>query len=76
MWKEIWKLKCPNKIKHFMWRSCKNILLTKLRLKAKGIIQDNGCDFYNLSESAGYILWGYKVASEVWGASGLKLPLI
>lgn len=29
LWKLIWNLKCPNKIKQFMWRACKNILPTK-----------------------------------------------
>ena len=26
IWKLIWQLNCPNKIKHFMWRAYKNIL--------------------------------------------------
>ena len=29
LWNLIWKLKCPNKIKQFMWRSCRDILPTK-----------------------------------------------
>ncbi|KAL0003907.1 hypothetical protein SO802_011468 [Lithocarpus litseifolius] len=28
-WKVLWNLKCPNKIKHFMWRACRNVLPTK-----------------------------------------------
>lgn len=76
MWNEIWKLNCPNKIKHFMRRLCKNILPTKQHLKTKGIIQENECDFCGLSESSGHTLWGCKVSLEVWGATRLKLPLI
>ena len=37
IWKVVWRLNCPNKIKHLLWRACKNILPTKLRLKAQGI---------------------------------------
>lgn len=76
MWKEIWKLNCPNKIKHFMWRSCKNILPTKHRLKSKGIIMEYDCDFCGLSETSGHTLWGCKFAVEVLGATRLKLPFI
>ena len=62
----------PNKIKHFMWRSCKNILPTKHRLKSKGIIKEDECDFCVLSESSVHTLWDCKVAVEVWGAIRLK----
>ena len=30
IWKTVWRLNCPNKIKHLLWRACKNILPTKL----------------------------------------------
>lgn len=29
LWKGIWNLKCQSRIKHFMWRACRNILPTK-----------------------------------------------
>ena len=29
IWKLMWSLKCPNKVKHFFWRACKNALPTK-----------------------------------------------
>ena len=32
LWKMIWNLKCPNKIKKFMWRSCRNILPTTFKV--------------------------------------------
>ncbi|XP_075633852.1 uncharacterized protein LOC142606374 [Castanea sativa] len=76
MWKEIWKLNCPKKIKQFMWRSCKNILPTKHRLKSKGIITADECDFCGLSETSGHTLWGCKFAAKVWGTTRLKLPFI
>ena len=76
LWKLIWNLNCPNKIKHFMWRACRNILPTKNRLKAKGICIKDGCEQCGLSESAGHILWDCKLASDVWSISRLKLPFI
>ena len=31
-WKFIWKLECPNKVKQFFWKACKNILSTNSTL--------------------------------------------
>ena len=28
VWKSIWKMPVPNKVKNFMWKACKNILAT------------------------------------------------
>ena len=76
LWNLIWKLKYPNKIKKFMWRSCRDILPTKHRLKARGIHIEDDCEQCGLCESTGHVLWGCKLAVEVWGASRLKLPAI
>lgn len=32
LWKAIWNLKTPNKVKHFLWRACVNALPTKEQL--------------------------------------------
>lgn len=74
LWKLIWNLDCPNKVKHFMWRASKNILPTKWRLKARGIGEGISCDVCGESETSGHVLWGCKTAKEVWGATKLKLP--
>ena len=63
LWKMIWNLKCPNKIKQFMWRSCRNMLLTKQRLKSRGISIEDCCDQCGSTESLGHVLRGYKLAS-------------
>ena len=76
LWKQIWGLNCPNKVRIFMWRACSNILPTKLLLRARGIGRDDVCDLCGGSESSGHILWGCKVAREVWSNTRLKLPLL
>ena len=73
LWKMIWKLNYPNKIKQFMWRSCRNIHPKKHQLKSRGISIEDCCDQCDLSESSGHILWGCKLASKVWSESRLKL---
>ena len=73
LWNLIWKLKCPNKIKQFMWRSCRDILPTKQRLKARGINIKDDCDHCGMHESTGHILLGCKFATKVWGVSRHKM---
>ena len=74
IWKMVWSLNCPNKIKHFLWRACKNILPTKLSLKTRGVGKDGRCDTCGLEETSGHALWSCKLAEEVWCGTRLKLP--
>ena len=66
----------PNKIKHFMWRACRNILPTKYRLKSKGVEVETSCNVCGRDETVSHILWGCHTAVEVWSATKLKLPLL
>lgn len=36
-WKMIWRLEVPPKVRHFLWRACKNCLPTRVRLRDKGV---------------------------------------
>ena len=74
IWRIAWRLNCANKIKHLFWRACKNILPTKLRLKACGIDLDGGCDMCGSGELTGQVLWSCKMAEAVWSGTRLKLP--
>ncbi|KAL5766931.1 hypothetical protein ACOSP7_017548 [Xanthoceras sorbifolium] len=59
VWKHLWKLDVPNKIKLFVWRACKKILPTNLNLSKKGILVSHLCSFCGLaSESSDHALWG------------------
>ena len=74
IWKLTWRLNCPNKIKHLLWRACKNILPTKLKLKQRGIVEGDRCDICGQSESSGHSSWSCKVAETDWSNTKLKLP--
>ena len=72
----VWQLECPSKIKHFMWRACKNILPTRNRLKSKGVGCEDCCALCGASETSGHILWDCTFAKEVWSRSKIKLPAL
>ena len=73
IWKVVWQLNCPSKIKHLLWRACKNILPTKLRLKAWGIDVNEKCDICGNAESSRHALWSCNITEVVW--SGIRLKL-
>lgn len=44
VWKTLWKLKIPNKVKVYGWKACCNILFTRANLAQKQINKDNYCE--------------------------------
>ena len=73
IWKMVWQLECPSKIKHFMCRACKNILRTRNRLKLKGVDCEDCCALCGACETSGHILWDCAFAKEVWCGTKIKL---
>ena len=57
-WKFLWQLDCPNKVKQFLWKACKNILPTNHRLASRKVIVGDSCGFCRMCETLGHILWG------------------
>ena len=74
LWKLVWQLKCPNKIKYFLWRACKNIISTNFCLASRRVASDSSCVFCDGCESFGHTLWDCVVAAEVWKEVGINLP--
>lgn len=67
LWKKIWSLDCPNKVKHFLWRACKNSLPSKSNLVRRKMIQDHTCDrCLGPSESVIHALWSCLAIDFVW----------
>ena len=70
-WRKIWSLQIPNKVKHFAWRACKNILPCLSNLKRKGIMVDDKCVLCGVEgESTGHFFWDCTEAAEVWKFTG------
>ena len=67
VWKGIWKIKTPNKIRHFIWRAAKDSLPTKQNLKVKHIPLDDTCAMCDdHPESLLHCLWLCPHAQSVW----------
>jgi len=66
IWTALWKLRIPNKIKVFGWRTCNDILPTKMNLTKRRIIDDAACPTcMRFPESAIHVLWECDMAQDV-----------
>ena len=66
-WKNIWKLKVPGKVKHFLWKTCTNSLPTKENLLKRKILLESDCSRYSGdSESVVHALWSCNCIKQVW----------
>ncbi|GMY39609.1 putative ribonuclease h protein [Fagus crenata] len=74
MWKHLWKLKIPNKVKFHIWRACLNALPTRCSLCRRRILQDPCCPICNsTSETTTHTLWACPYAVSVWALSPGRL---
>ena len=48
LWKEIWRLEVPNKVKNFMWRLCSNAVATNSNLYKRKVRADPLCPMCNM----------------------------
>lgn len=44
IWRGIWSMNVPNKVKHFTWKACRNILATKENLWRRKVTQEGLCE--------------------------------
>ncbi|XP_075661932.1 uncharacterized protein LOC142631608 [Castanea sativa] len=75
IWKTIWQLKIPQKIKHFAWKASRDILATKSNLAKWRIIPNGMCNLCGHNEeTVCHLLWSFDHAKEVWKNSKFALP--
>lgn len=59
----------PQKIKHFIWRACKNVIPTRENLRKRGISIDDTCPRCNKAQDLIYC----EMSSRIWFTSFLSL---
>ncbi|XP_041011395.1 uncharacterized protein LOC121255185 [Juglans microcarpa x Juglans regia] len=74
LWKLLWKLRVPNKVKMFLWRSAWDILPTRVNLHKMKIIDSPMCPIcLTHPENVSHVLWTCKAAQDVWSNSSRRL---
>ena len=67
MWKRIWSIKVPPKVRNFLCRACSYILPTKANLFQNKMQVDPTCTVCGQHEkTTGHILWECPLAHNVW----------
>ena len=70
LWKGIWLLHIPNKVKNFIWRACRNSLPTKLNLVCRIVIEDPHYDrCREADEHTLHAFWPCPMLDVVWSDS-------
>lgn len=67
LWKKIWRLKCPPRIKQFIWQVAYNSLAFKLNIKRRHIDLDTRCPVcWRLDEDGGHCFLKCKIVRQCW----------
>ena len=65
-WKRLWQINVPHKIRHFVWRACRDILPLKTNLVKRNVLQVATCDGCNVEEDSIHFFWKSGRAKELW----------
>ena len=68
VWKKIWQLQLPPKVKNFLWQVCRNVLPTKQPLLKRKVTADPICERcrFAVGESV-HAVWSCLELGEVYG---------
>ena len=70
IWKVLWGLKVPSKLKVFGWRACHEILPTRVNLTKRKILENVMCHCCKrFAETALHAMWDCGAAQDVWAGS-------
>lgn len=71
-WSGIWRLKVPPKVRNFVWRVCRGMLPTRVRLQDKGVQCPTNCvSCADGHEDLSHVFFDCPFVIQVWHSSGL-----
>ena len=74
LWKRIWKMDCPNKVKHFLWRAAHNSHPLRSNLEYRGMDIDNRCVICNeKGEDGGHLFFKCNRVRSIWAVMDKSL---
>lgn len=66
-WNLIWNLEVLPKVKHFLWRVCRNMLPVRGRLSDKGVMCSSLCPLCSQNvETSFHLLFSCKRSMDIW----------
>ncbi|KAK7852545.1 hypothetical protein CFP56_038612 [Quercus suber] len=66
---QIWEPNAPNKVRHFLWRVCKDAVPSKQNLMRRKILMEGKCEQCGVeSEMAIHAVWECATLNEIWEA--------
>ena len=69
LWKKIWSLNVPSKVKHLVWHACKNSLRTKANLVKRHVLTEGLCEICKLrQEDMVHVLYRYLDLENFWSS--------
>jgi ribonuclease HI len=72
-WWRIWKLSCPEKVKHFWWRCAHNSLAIRDNLIRRGVkVENPNCILCRIHEDGCHLFVKCKEVKELWRVLGYE----
>nr|POE67708.1 putative ribonuclease h protein [Quercus suber] len=77
VWKGIWSLRTPNRVKSLLWRAGLDALPSRVNLRKRKILTNDTCPQCNLAgETSLHALWSCPCLSPIWLAHFVTVSLI
>jgi hypothetical protein len=72
IWNRLWKLDCPPKVHHFLWRFARDSLPLRMNIEKRHVELDTRCAVCKaMSETGGHLFIACRDASKVWSSLAL-----
>ncbi|KAL0014213.1 hypothetical protein SO802_001282 [Lithocarpus litseifolius] len=72
LWKKIWKMPVPCKVRNFLWRACRNAIPTMKNLQRRCVVQDSICPLCSQhEETVLHAIWSCPELALVWEENNL-----